>query len=53
VIPDAFKVGHEAHFGQVSELFLSYLQGKPVPAWEVPNTLVKYHTLMEAWQQSR
>ena len=53
VIPEKFKVGHEAHFGQVSELFLGYLQGKPVPAWEVPNTLAKYRTLMEAWRLSR
>lgn len=52
-IPARYKVGHEAHFGQVTELFLGYLQGKPVPAWEVPNTLTKYHTLMEAWRLSR
>lgn len=53
VIPAACKVGHEAHFGQVTAQFLQYLQGRPVPAWEVPNTLAKYHTLMEAWRLSR
>jgi predicted dehydrogenase len=53
VIPDRYKVGHEAHFGQVTEQFLGYLQGKPVPAWEVPDTLTKYHTLMDAWRLSR
>ncbi len=53
IIPDKFKVGHEAHFGQVTEQFLGYLQGKPVPKWEVPNTLAKYRTLMEAWRMSR
>jgi hypothetical protein len=53
VVPDSYKVGHEAHFGQVTEHFLGYLQGKPVPAWEVPNTLTKYRTLMEAWRISR
>jgi predicted dehydrogenase len=53
VIPDSYKVGHEAHFGQVSEIFLGYVQGKPVPAWEVPNTLAKYRTLMEAYRKSR
>lgn len=52
VIPEQFKVGHEAHFGQVTEDFLGYLQGKPVPAWEVPNTLIKYRTLMDAWKLS-
>jgi predicted dehydrogenase len=53
VIPDKYKVGHEAHFGQVTERFLGFLQGKPVPDWEVPNTLAKYRTLMEAWRMSR
>jgi predicted dehydrogenase len=53
VIPAEFKTGHEAHFGQVTELFLGYLQGKQVPAWEAPNTLAKYRTLMEAWRLSR
>jgi predicted dehydrogenase len=53
LIPDRYKVGHEAHFGQVTELFLGYLQDRPVPVWEVPNTLTKYRTLMEAWRLSR
>ena len=53
VIPESFKVGHEAHFGQVTAQYLSYIQGKPVPAWEVPNILTKYQTLMEAWRLSR
>lgn len=52
-IPEALKIGHEAHFGQVTERFLSYLNGETVPAWEVPNTLVKYNTLMQAWNASR
>lgn len=53
LIPEVFKVGHEAHFGQVTADYLEYLNGKPVPTWEIPNTLVKYHTLMEAWRHSR
>jgi predicted dehydrogenase len=53
VIPDKFKVGHEAHFGQVTGDFLGYLQGKTLPSWEVPNTLTKYRTLMEAFRLSR
>ncbi len=28
-------------------------QGKKVPEWEVPNTLVKYRMLMDAWRLSR
>jgi predicted dehydrogenase len=53
VIPEKFKIGHEAHFGQVTGDFLGYLQGRPVPAWEVPNTMMKISTLMEAWRLSR
>jgi predicted dehydrogenase len=54
VIPDRYKAGHEAHFGKVTAGFLEYLRGnKPLPDWEVPNTLAKYRTLMEAWKLSR
>ncbi len=53
VIPDSHKLGHEAHFGKVTATFLGYLGGSPVPAWEVPNTLAKYRTLMEAYRMSR
>ncbi len=27
VIPENYKVGHEAHFGQVTETFLGYVRG--------------------------
>jgi len=53
VIPPALKVGHEAHFGQVTEKYLGYLKNKDMPAWEVPNMEVKYYTLMEAYKMSR
>ncbi len=53
VIPEKYKTGHEAHFGQVVERYLRFLAGEPVPAWEIPNTLTKYRTLMEAWKMSR
>jgi predicted dehydrogenase len=52
-IPASYSVGHEAHFGQVTEKYLSYLKNRDMPAWEVPNMLVKYYTLMEAYQKSR
>ena len=42
-IPDSYKVGHEAHFGQVMERYLSYLKQGSLPAWEVPNMLAKYY----------
>ncbi len=53
LIPAQYKIGHEAHFGQVTAAYLGYLQGKPIPEWEIPNTLVKYRTLMDAWKLSR
>jgi len=43
-IPDSYKVGHEAHFGQVTEQFLRYLQKGELPEWEIPNMIVKYYT---------
>lgn len=52
-VPACYAVGHEAHFGQVAEKYLGYLKNRDMPAWEVPNMLVKYHTIMEAYQLSR
>ncbi len=49
-IPDSYRVGHEAHFGQVTQNFLHYLANGDMPAWEVPNMLAKYYTTTEAWR---
>jgi len=46
-IPDKYKVGHEAHFGQVTEKYLRYLKWGRLPEWEVPNMIVKYYTTTE------
>jgi len=46
-IPAALRVGHEAHFGQVTEKFLGYLASGQMPEWEVPNMIVKYYTTTE------
>ena len=43
-IPDRFRVGHEAHFAQVTGKFLNFLKDpKSLPTWEKPNMLVKYY----------
>lgn len=47
-IPTGYKVGHEAHFAQVTEKFLQYLREGQLPAWEVPNMLTKYYTTTTA-----
>jgi len=52
-IPDSYKAGHEAHFAQVAERFLGFLKDGGTPSWEVPNTLVKYRTIMDAYTLSR
>ncbi|MDX2246342.1 MAG: putative oxidoreductase C-terminal domain-containing protein [Bacteroidia bacterium] len=52
VIPDNFKVGHEAHFAQVTEKFLKYLAEGKLPDWEVPNMIAKYYTTTQAFKQS-
>lgn len=43
-VPAAYSVGHEAHFAQVTENFLKFYKQKEMPAWEVPNMIVKYYT---------
>ena len=43
-IPDAFRVGHEAHFAQVARQFFDYLDHpETFPEWENPNMLAKYY----------
>ena len=43
-IPDKYRVGHEAHFAQVTSQFFRYLKNpKLLPAWEKPNMLAKYY----------
>ncbi len=48
IIPDKYRVGHEAHFGQVMERYLDYLVDGKLPKWEVPNMITKYYTTTEA-----
>ena len=47
-IPDKYSVGHEAHFGQVTEKYMGYLIDGKLPEWEVPNMIVKYYTNTKA-----
>ena len=52
-IPAKYHNGHEAHFGQVAEKFLGFVKSGTMPAWEVPNLLAKYRTIMDAYTMSR
>jgi predicted dehydrogenase len=52
-IPDNFRVGHEAHFGQVTGKFLGYLKDRStLPSWERPNMLSKYYVTTRAVELS-
>jgi predicted dehydrogenase len=48
IIPQEYKVGHEAHFSQVMERFLEYMRSKSMPAWEVPCMITKYYITTKA-----
>ena len=52
-IPEKYKLGHEAHFGEVTEKFLQYLKDGKLPEWEVPNMITKYYTTTEAMKMAR
>ena len=54
VIPDRYRVGHEAHFGEVTERFLGYLKDpSTLPKWEKANMLAKYWVTTQAVEMSR
>jgi predicted dehydrogenase len=53
-IPDALRVGHEAHFAQVTANFLKYLRNRTMlPAWERPNMVAKYSLTTKGTELSR
>lgn len=53
VIPEQYRVGHEAHFGQVTEKYLHYLVEGKLPHWEVPNMIAKYYTTTTALEMAK
>jgi len=52
VIPASYDVGHEAHFGQVTEKYLRFLVEGKVPDWEIANMKAKYFTTTSALQSA-
>lgn len=52
-IPERFKIGHEAHFAQVTENYLKYLESRELPSWEVPNMIAKYYTTIAAYKKAK
>lgn len=53
MIPSEYRVGHEAHFGQVTENFLQYLIDGKLPDWEVPNMITKYYITTKALEMAK
>jgi len=53
-IPAQYRVGHEAHFAQVTNQFFTYLKHpESFPAWENPNMLAKYYVSTKGTELSR
>ena len=53
-IPDRYRVGHEAHFAEVTTRFLQYFNdSRLMPGWEKANMLAKYYLTTRAVQMSR
>ena len=53
VIPDKCRSGHEAHFRNVMEAYLQYLDEGRLPDWEVPNMLAKYYITTQSLELAR
>ena len=51
--PAKYHIGHEAHFGQVTENFLQYLQDGELPIWEEPNMIAKYYVTTKALSMAK
>jgi hypothetical protein len=52
-IPGKYRIGHEAHFGQVTDSFLKFLEGEPLPEWEYINLMAKYYVTTSALELCR
>ncbi|NJB69939.1 putative dehydrogenase [Saonia flava] len=43
MVPNDYRVGHEAHFTQVTEKFIEFWRKGSMPAWERNNMMTKYY----------
>lgn len=53
VIPEALKIGHEAHFAQVTRKYLDFIKAGSIPAWEKQFMLTKYYLTTQAFNLSK
>lgn len=52
IIPEKYRLGHEAHFREVTEKYLQYLVKGDLPDWEVPNMISKYYVTTKALEMA-
>jgi predicted dehydrogenase len=52
-IPDEYRLGHEAHFAQVTEAYFGHLVAGALPPERVPNILAKYFITTRALELAR
>jgi len=53
-VPDQLRIGHEAHFAQLTRRFLDHVEHRrPLPTWEKPNMLAKYYVCTEGVAMSQ
>ena len=52
-IPDKYRIGHEAHFGQVTEKYLQFLVDGKMPDWEIPNMITKNYITTSALKMAQ
>ncbi|QEC51628.1 putative dehydrogenase [Anseongella ginsenosidimutans] len=53
IVPDKYKIGHEAHFSEVTKKYLQFLTGGGMPEWEVPNMITKYYLTTKALEMAK
>lgn len=54
VIPEHYRIGHEAHFALLTSRFLGYVANPAsVPAWEAPNMMAKYYVTTRGVELAR
>ncbi len=54
VIPERYRIGHEAHFSLLVRQFLQYVrEPRSVPAWEKANLMAKYYVTTRGVELAR
>lgn len=52
-VPNKYRIGHEAHFAEVTKKFLEYLENGTVPQWEIDQMIAKYYITTLAVEKAK